>query len=91
MEAKLAAGLLLKGERDRLDAARPTHVEALTARTPMQHPFGGSAAVQAVDRYILQLVALYYVTLCVGRLTWWGEVALLPPGRHGMDARQLVH
>ena len=90
VDAKLAAGPVLQGERERLDAARPVHVEALAARTPTQHPFGGSAAGPAVDRYILELVAFYYIMLCTGELTWWGEIALLPPGRHGMDVRQLV-
>ena len=89
MEDKLAAGPALRAERSRLDAARDVHVAALAA--PTQHPFGGSAAVPAVDRYILELIVIYYIMLCAGGLTWWGEVALLPPGRHGMDARRLVH
>ena len=77
----------LRAEHERLTAARPEHLKALEALSPAQHPFGGAAAAAAVDRYILQLVTLYYVMLCVG-VTWWGETALLPPGRHGMDARR---
>ena len=92
MTGLLAAGPRLQAERARLDLARPAHVAALAARPPAQHPFGGAvAAAAAVDRYILELVVLYYVLLCAGGLTWWGEIALLPPGRHGMDARRLVH
>ena len=85
VSAKLAAGPRLQAERDRLHAARPVHVAAL--RACAQHPFGCGAADAAVDRYITQLVVLYYLLLCVDGLLWWGEVALLPPGRHGMDVR----
>jgi hypothetical protein len=87
----LDAGPGLRAERARLEAARPAHLAALQARTLEQFPFGGVEAAAAVDRYILELVVLYYLMLCVGGLTWWGETALLPPGQHGMDARRHVY
>jgi len=87
----LDAGPGLRAERARLEAARPAHLAALQALSRTQHPFGGVEAAAAVDRYILQLVVLYYTLLCVGGLTWWGETALLPPGRHGMNARRHVY